>query len=70
MLNFLTQIPSLNEVPLQELCNNSIVRFRCMIQDMFDPEYFLGIVETTHCKSGQKELRNGKFCDLIHCEVN
>lgn len=40
------QIPSLNDVPLHYLKPNSLVKFRCLIQDMFDPEFFMGVYET------------------------
>lgn len=40
------QVPSLNDVPLHYLKPNSLVKFRCFIQDMFDPEFFMGVYET------------------------
>lgn len=40
------QVPSLNDVPLHYLKPNSLVKFRCLIQDMFDPEYYMGVYET------------------------
>jgi hypothetical protein len=48
------QIPSLNEVSLVDtLPHGSLVRYRGMVQDMFDPEYFLGVYEEVNA-SGQK----------------
>uniref|UniRef100_A0A667YE24 Mini-chromosome maintenance complex-binding protein n=1 Tax=Myripristis murdjan TaxID=586833 RepID=A0A667YE24_9TELE len=41
-----TSVPSLNDVPLHYLKPNSLVRFRCLIQDMFDPEFYMGAYET------------------------
>ncbi|KAL4841862.1 hypothetical protein H8958_017372 [Nasalis larvatus] len=41
-------VPSLNEVPLHYLKPNSFVKFRCMIQDMFDPEFYMGVYETVN----------------------
>ena len=26
---------------MHELCDGQVVRFRCMIQDMFDPEFYV-----------------------------
>lgn len=36
----------MNDVPLHYLKPNSLVKFRCLIQDMFDPEFFMGVYET------------------------
>ncbi|KAF0027238.1 hypothetical protein F2P81_019979 [Scophthalmus maximus] len=41
-----TWVPSLNDVPLHYLKPNSLVKFRCLIQDMFDPEFYMGAYET------------------------
>uniref|UniRef100_A0A8C5RAN8 Mini-chromosome maintenance complex-binding protein n=1 Tax=Leptobrachium leishanense TaxID=445787 RepID=A0A8C5RAN8_9ANUR len=40
------QVPSLNTVPLHHLKPDGLVRFRCMVQDMFDPEFYMGVFET------------------------
>ena len=40
-------LPSLNSTPVHELCDGQVVRFRCMIQDMFDPEFY---VKTFRCR--------------------
>lgn len=42
------KVPSLNEVPLHYLKPNSFVKFRCMVQDMFDPEFYMGVYETVN----------------------
>ena len=34
-------LPSLNSTQVHELCDGQVVRFRCMIQDMFDPEFYV-----------------------------
>lgn len=39
------QVPSLNDVPLHYLKPNSLVKFRCLVQDMFDPEFYMGVYE-------------------------
>lgn len=41
-----SQVPSLNDVPVHYLKPNSLVKFRCMVQDMFDPEFYMGVYET------------------------
>ncbi len=48
------QVPSLNDVPLHYLKTNSLVKFRCMVQDMFDPEFFMGVYETNDPTSNSK----------------
>ena len=42
------QVPSLNSIPPRSIPRGSLVRFRCMIQDMFDPEFYLAVYETTN----------------------
>ena len=63
------QIPSLNDTPLHNLKPNSLVRFRCMIQDMFDPEFYLGIYEVEDKKTGEKAMKSGKYKDVAECGV-
>ena len=42
------QIPSLNNHDMiEKIPNGSLVRYRGMIQDMFDPEFYLGVYENT-----------------------
>jgi len=38
---FLFQIRSLNALQLHDLQSGSLVRFRCMIQETFEPEYYM-----------------------------
>ena len=67
MLNF--QIPSLNDIPLHDLKPNSLVRLRCMIQDMYDPEFYLGLYEVEDNKTGVTTMRSGKYKDVAECGV-
>ena len=48
------QLVSINESANHMLTDGQIVRFRCMIQDMFDPEIFLD----EYCV---KKLDSGKY---------
>uniref|UniRef100_A0A671PG32 Mini-chromosome maintenance complex-binding protein n=1 Tax=Sinocyclocheilus anshuiensis TaxID=1608454 RepID=A0A671PG32_9TELE len=57
------QVPSLNDVPLYYLKPNSLVKFRCMVQDMFDPEFFMGVYETNDLTSNSK-VKCGKYKDI------
>uniref|UniRef100_A0A673JUZ1 Mini-chromosome maintenance complex-binding protein n=1 Tax=Sinocyclocheilus rhinocerous TaxID=307959 RepID=A0A673JUZ1_9TELE len=59
-----TWVPSLNDVPLYYLKPNSLVKFRCMVQDMFDPEFFMGVYETNDLTSNSKQVKCGKYRDI------
>lgn len=50
----LAQVPSLNDVPLHYLKPNSLVKFRCLIQDMFDPEFYMGVYEAVNPSTRDK----------------
>ena len=63
------QIPSLNEVALHDLKANCLVRFRCMIQDMYFLEFFLAEYETVNKASGRSSMRSGRYKDIAECEV-
>ncbi|XP_057704773.1 mini-chromosome maintenance complex-binding protein [Corythoichthys intestinalis] len=65
-----TWVPSMNDVPLHYLKPDSLVKFRCLIQDMFDPEFYMGVYETVDPSSQAKKLRCGKYKDVIECEVD
>ncbi|KAM3606118.1 uncharacterized protein V6R79_010844 [Siganus canaliculatus] len=65
-----TSVPSLNDVPLHYLKPNSLVKFRCLIQDMFDPEYYMGVYETVDPSTKAKVLRSGKYKDVTECGVD
>lgn len=60
-----TDIPLLNQSKtLDSVKNRSLVRFRCMIQDMFDPEYYLAMHETGNAK-GHKQIGFGMYRDRL-----
>uniref|UniRef100_A0A3Q1HN31 Mini-chromosome maintenance complex-binding protein n=1 Tax=Acanthochromis polyacanthus TaxID=80966 RepID=A0A3Q1HN31_9TELE len=65
-----TLVPSLNDVPLHYLKPNSLVKFRCLIQDMFDPEFYMGVYETVDPSTKTKMLRCGKYKDVTECGVD
>lgn len=58
-----TWVPSLNDVPLHYLKPNSLVKFRCMIQDMFDPEFYMALYETVD-PANNRSLKCGKYKDV------
>uniref|UniRef100_A0A8C5A2P5 Mini-chromosome maintenance complex-binding protein n=1 Tax=Gadus morhua TaxID=8049 RepID=A0A8C5A2P5_GADMO len=63
-------VPSLNDVPLHYLKPNSLVKFRCLIQDMFDPEFYMGAYDTVDPSTKAKVLRCGKYKDVTECGVD
>ncbi|KAM6923248.1 mini-chromosome maintenance complex-binding protein [Lycodopsis pacificus] len=63
-------VPSLNDVPLHYLKPNSLVKFRCLIQDMFDPEFYMGVYEAVDPSTKAKVLRCGKYKDVTECGVD
>ncbi|CAM4592171.1 unnamed protein product, partial [Lepidochelys olivacea] len=60
-------VPSLNDVPLHYLKPNSLVKFRCMVQDMFDPEFYMGVYETIDPNTKTRVLHFGKYRDVAEC---
>lgn len=65
-----TGVPSMNDIPLHYLKPNSLVKFRCLIQDMFDPEFYMGVYETVDPSTKAKVLRCGKYKDVTECGVD
>ena len=54
-----TQVPSLNDTKPELLRPNTLVRFRGMVQDMGNPEFYLGGYKNPgeSCGDGRKETR-------------
>ncbi|KAK5882086.1 hypothetical protein CesoFtcFv8_020709 [Champsocephalus esox] len=65
-----TWVPSLNDVPLHYMKPNSLVKFRCLIQDMFDPEFYMGAYEAVDPSTKAKVLKCGKYKDVMECGVD
>ncbi|KFP18174.1 Mini-chromosome maintenance complex-binding protein, partial [Egretta garzetta] len=63
-------VPSLNDVPVHYLKPNSLVKFRCMVQDMFDPEFYMGVYETVDPNTNARVLHFGKYRDVAECGVS
>jgi len=59
------QIPSLNSLAAEYIPPNSLARFRCMVQDVFDPEYYPGLYQEQHLATGRVTMRWGKYRDII-----
>ncbi|OWF40339.1 Mini-chromosome maintenance complex-binding protein [Mizuhopecten yessoensis] len=65
--NAMSWIPSLNDTPLHTLRPNSLVRYRCMVQDMYDPEFYLGSYEVVDTKTEKTTMKSGKYKDIAEC---
>lgn len=64
------RVPSLNDIPGHLLKSRSLVRFRCMVQDMFDPEFYLAVYETVNKSDNSSDLRCGMYQDMVSCPEN
>ncbi|RDD37980.1 Mini-chromosome maintenance complex-binding protein [Trichoplax sp. H2] len=63
-------VPSLNDTPIHRLPSNSLVKYRCMVQDMFDREFYLGVYEVHNEEVNTKVLKCGKYYDVARCPKN
>lgn len=64
-------IPLLNYWPPQDFADHTLVRFRGMIQDMWDPEFYLEKYEVKR-KDGSGDdvrLQDGRFRDTLELKV-
>ena len=64
------RVPSLNDIPSHLLKSKNLVRFRCMVQDMFDPEFYLAVYETVNKVDNSSKLRCGMYQDVVRCPEN
>jgi len=61
------KIPCLNDVKIHELKPNCLVRYRCMIQDSFDPIYFSSSQKLTNPNTNETVQMTFKYKE--HLEV-
>ena len=66
----LQRVPSLNDIPSHLLKSKNLVRFRCMVQDMFDPEFYLAVYETVNKVDNSSKLQCGMYQDVVRCPEN
>ncbi len=57
MIPPLLQIPSLNHVPLHHLPEGTLVRYRAMVQDQFDPEFYLKVYHSRHKQTNTEVIK-------------
>lgn len=67
--NALMEIPMLNSEPLDNFKNQQLVRFRGMIQDMHNPEYYFKQYEVKNIQTEMLEVRCGMYTDCVKCLV-
>lgn len=68
--NALSEIPLLNNSQVHNIRDKQLVRFRGMIQDMYDPEYYFKQYEVKNTKTGESDIRCGMYTDAAQCLVN
>ena len=56
-------------MPLYELANDSLVRYTCMVQDMFGPEYYCQTMDILNRKTGIRRTCSGRYRDVANCSV-
>lgn len=61
------KIPFINAMANHDLKDHQLVRFRGMIQHMYNPEFFMGRYEVEHKQSKKTETRSGRYRDVIQC---
>lgn len=66
----LKKLPWINETPLHCLRPYQVVRFRGVIQDMFDNEFFLDTYEVRDKITGAIRLRPGRYKDVTECAAH
>jgi hypothetical protein len=63
------KIPSINDIRIDTIPNGSLVRYRGMIQDMWDPEFFLGVYEEINTIQGTKVKTMNSITSLTVLEI-
>lgn len=61
------QIPSLNDVELHSLTSGTLVRFRCMVQDVFDPELYLALFDAKHPVTDTRVSSAHTYACHVYC---
>lgn len=60
----LSKIPSINNNSVKNLSPNSLVCFRGMVQDMLDPEFYLGKYSITNKSTNEKSMKTGCYTEV------
>ncbi|KAG8224647.1 hypothetical protein J437_LFUL003081, partial [Ladona fulva] len=60
----------LNNTPLHNLSDRRLVRFRCMVQDIYNPEFYLSYYEVLNKDTGETRMESGKYRDVTSLKPN
>ena len=63
----LSEIPGTNETNVEAIAPNSLIRFRGMVQDIFDPEFIWGSFELCSKRTHEKKHKFGCYADTSNC---
>ncbi|XP_019886689.2 mini-chromosome maintenance complex-binding protein isoform X2 [Ooceraea biroi] len=66
----LRELPSLNNVQLREVADKRLARFRGMVQDMYNPEYYFKRYEVRNSRTGESDVRCGMYADAARCSLH
>jgi hypothetical protein len=67
--DILREIPLLNNVRLRDVADKQLVRFRGMVQDMYNPEYYFKRYKVKNSSTGETDVRHGMYTDAAVCSV-
>ncbi|XP_043287663.1 mini-chromosome maintenance complex-binding protein isoform X2 [Venturia canescens] len=68
--DYLQQIPCLNSSSLDHLKHGHLVKFRGMVQDMYDPEYYFKKYSVKNKDTGESKIYSGMYKDSAQCLNN
>ncbi|GFN89276.1 mini-chromosome maintenance complex-binding protein [Plakobranchus ocellatus] len=60
----LRSLPSVNSIALDQLRSGTLVKYRCMVQDVFDPQYFVSRFSVTSKDGSKTRIECGSFRDV------
>lgn len=63
----ISSLPLLNDCPIHSIQSNSLVRFKCMIQDTFDNEFFIEEYDLIDKRNGHVTTKTILFQELVSC---
>ncbi|XP_063993169.1 mini-chromosome maintenance complex-binding protein isoform X2 [Diachasmimorpha longicaudata] len=66
----LKEIPSLNSPFLHDIKDGHLVRFRGMIQNIYNPEFYLQTFEVRDNNTGEISVRSGMYRDAAVCQTH
>ncbi|XP_013134505.1 PREDICTED: mini-chromosome maintenance complex-binding protein [Papilio polytes] len=64
------QIPLLNSNASHNFSDGRLVRFRGMVQDMHNPEFYFEKFEVYNASTNEVKVKSGKYCDTAHILEN